>query len=178
MTEDVAKSFGLPGPSGARRRPRRRRAARPKAAGIKVGDVIVEFNGKTVKDNNDLVDMVMRDHAGHDGAGQGLSATEADDAERQGRRAEPGAGAGDGRDRRAGDPSVRATARNEPKDTAFGMTLRDITPASARELGLPASAGRGRQLSRARRRSAFRAGLRPGDVILAIDGHVVTSVDR
>ncbi len=47
-------------------------------AGLKPGDVIVEFNGQAVKSNDELVDRVVRTTPGHDRAAEG--------AARQGRR--------------------------------------------------------------------------------------------
>src|SRR5581483_5033886 len=59
MTLDEAKDFGLPKPEGAV--VTRVEADGPaKAAGIQAGDVIYEYNGKPVKDNDDLVASVTR----------------------------------------------------------------------------------------------------------------------
>ena len=60
----------------------------------------------------------------------------------------------------------------------FNMQLRDITPAIARDLGLPANRTGAVISSVDPAGSAFRAGLQTGDVIVAIDGNAVTSVDQ
>jgi serine protease Do len=177
LTKDLAASYGLPGTSGAvvgsvtAGGPAER-------AGIKRDDVITQFNGKTVKDNNALVDMVMRTAPGttvpveiyrsKKAMTLNVKVDELNLAQEQETVATTGAGRSD----RPRNP------RNEPKDTAFGMQLRDITPAIARDLGLPASRTGAVVSSVEPAGSAFRAGLQTGDVIVAIDGNPVTSVDQ
>ncbi len=59
LTADEAKDFGLPSVMGAL--VTRVEADGPaRAAGIRPGDVIVEYNGKPVKDNQDLISAVTR----------------------------------------------------------------------------------------------------------------------
>ena len=58
------------------------RAARQTKAGLQPGDIIIEFNGRPVADNEALVNMVCRTKPGHDGAGDGLPQEAAADDER------------------------------------------------------------------------------------------------
>ena len=58
-------------------------------AGIEPGDVIIEFNGKPVRNRDDLVGMVTPHHARHDGAGEGAARQGREAPQRHGRRAEP-----------------------------------------------------------------------------------------
>jgi serine protease Do len=176
LTKDLAASYGLPGTSGAvvgsvtAGGPAER-------AGIKRDDVITQFNGKAVKDNSALVDMVMRTAPGttvpveiyrnKKAMTLNVKVDELNLAQEQETIA-----TGAGRSDRPRNP------RNEPKDTAFGMQLRDITPAIARDLGLPANRTGAVISSVDPAGSAFRAGLQTGDVIVAIDGNAVTSVDQ
>jgi serine protease Do len=176
LTKDLAASYGLPGTSGAvvgsvtAGGPAER-------AGIKRDDVITQFNGKAVKDNNALVDMVMRTAPGTTvpveiyRAKKAMTLNVKVDELNLAQEQETVA-TGAGRSDRPRNP------RNEPKDTAFGMQLRDITPAIARDLGLPANRTGAVISSVDPAGSAFRAGLQTGDVIVAIDGNAVTSVDQ
>ena len=140
ITKDLAGELGLPGTAGAvigsvdGGRPGRKTPA------SSVDDVDHRVQRQAGQGQQRARRHGHADRAGHHGAGRRSSATsKADDAEREGRRAQSRAGAGDGRDHRAGRSDRPRDPRNEPKDTAFGMQLRDITPAIARDLGLPAS---------------------------------------
>ena len=48
VTDEIAESLGLPRVATARWSPASRRAARPSVAEIQAGDVILEFDGKTI----------------------------------------------------------------------------------------------------------------------------------
>jgi len=177
LTKDLAASYGLPSTSGAVVGSVTAGGPAEKA-GIKRDDVITQFNGKTVKDNSALVDMVMRTAPGttvpveiyrnKKAMTLNVKVDELNLAQEQ----ETVASAGSGRQDRQRNP------RTEPKDTAFGMQLSDITPAIARELGLPSNRT-GAVISNIEPAgSAFRAGLQVRDVIVGIDGNPVSSVDQ
>ena len=117
-------------------------------AGIKLGDVIVEFNGKPVTDNDELVGDGDADRAGHDGAGEGRP--------RRRRRMTLNVTVDELNldDEAATSELARREAsglkREQPKETGFGMTIEAITPDIARQLRLPAGrTGVGRQRRRA-----------------------------
>ena len=64
-----------------------------------------------------------------------------------------------------------------PKETGFGMTIEPLTPQLARRLQVPAGRS-GVVVSDMDARGAAALGaMAPGDVILSINGHTVTSAD-
>jgi serine protease Do len=177
ITNDVAASYGLPNNEGAVVGAIAGDGPADKA-GIKVDDVITKFNGKIVKDNAQLVDMVMRTTPGttvpveiyRNKKAMTLSVkVEALDLAQE----QEQAGQQASRNRQG-----QQAPRNEPKETAFGMQLREITPGIARDLNLPAGKGGAVVSSVEPLGDAFRANLQPGDVILSIDGTATTSVDQ
>jgi serine protease Do len=126
-------------------------------AGVKPGDVVVEFNGKPVVNDRALVDMVVATRPGsavpmkvlRDGEAKTLTVT-------------------------VGELNLDAEASNNeeaaPGDLSkdFGLTLDDVTPAIARRLKLPAGVS-GAIVSEVRPRSpGARAGLAEGDVLVRI----------
>jgi serine protease Do len=126
-------------------------------AGVKPGDVVVEFNGKPVLNDRALVDMVVATRPGtavpmkvlRDGEAKTLTVT-------------------------IGELNLDAEASNNeeaaPGDLSkdFGLTLDDVTPAIARRLKLPAGVS-GAIVSEVRPRSpGARAGLAEGDVLVRI----------
>jgi serine protease Do len=132
-------------------------------AGIEPGDVIVAFNGKPVKNSNDLVSMVTATKPGttvpvrvmRDAKEQTLSVTVDElDLEAEGNNQQSRGRGGRG--------------APEPETTAgFGLTLNDITADVARQLRLDNS--RGAVIIDVDPQSpAARAGLTEGDVILRV----------
>jgi serine protease Do len=137
-------------------------AVSPKA-GIRAGDVIVEYGGKPVRRSDELVQMVVNSRPGsavpvkiiRDKKEMTLDVTvEAlDFAERD------------------------ATAG--PTDDAmqgFGMTLAPVTPEMARQLRIPQTAA-AVIMEVAPRSAAARAGLAPGDAILEVNRRRVQNVN-
>ena len=140
-------------------------------AGIEPGDVIVGYNGKPVKNSNELVSMVTATKPGttvpvrivRDGKEQTINVTVDElDLEAEGQPAVRAARGG-----RGGAP--------EPETTAgFGLTLNNITPDIARQLRLESS--RGAVVVDVDPNSpAARAGLSEGDVILRVGRTPVTN---
>jgi serine protease Do len=126
-------------------------------AGVKPGDVVVEFNGKPVVNDRALVEMVVATRPGsavpmkvlRDGEPKTLTVT-------------------------VGELNLDAEAstneESAPGDLSkdFGLTLDDVTPAIARRLKLPAGVS-GAIVSEVRPRSpGARAGLAEGDVLVRI----------
>ena len=89
ITPEDAESMGLPDRKGAVVREVERGGPASKA-GLRPGDVVVEYNGRKVENDKNLVDMVVRDQAGHDGAGEGDPRQDGEVAVGHGRGADPG----------------------------------------------------------------------------------------
>jgi serine protease Do len=169
LTAETAKAFGLPNTSGALiatvspNRPADK-------AGIIPGDVVVEFNGKPVKDSDSLVAMVVNTKPGatvplaiyRNNQRKSLNVT-IDELDLE---AEQSA-------------SARRTTPNapdsQPTTTGFGMTLESITPEIARRLDLPANAGGAVVTDVDRNSPAARGGVIPGDVILEVNRQKVAN---
>jgi serine protease Do len=165
-----AKARGLPNTNGAVLS-----QVTPKGpadrAGLEPGDIIVEFNGRPVENNEALVAMVVATKPGasvpitiysyRENQRKNLTVTidELDlEAEQglQSRRGEPG----------------------EPTETGFGMTLEPITPDVVRQLDLPRGSG-GAIVSEVERNSpAQQGGVQPGDVILEVNRQRVNSLPQ
>jgi serine protease Do len=137
-------------------------------AGMEPGDVIVGYNGKPVKKNDDLVSMVMATKPGtsvpvrvlRDGKEQTLSVTvEELDLEAESQQTS---------NRDNPEPQNEATA-------GFGMSLSNITPDVARRLRLPDNTRGALIVDVDQGSSAFRGGLAPGDVITEVNRQPVTN---
>ncbi|MCM3881311.1 MAG: Do family serine endopeptidase [Vicinamibacterales bacterium] len=137
-------------------------------AGIKPGDVIVEFNGKPVVKSDDLVQQVVRTAPGttvpvkvqRDGKDHTLNVkVEELDLESETNR----------------------QSRNDttPDDTGagFGITLNNITPDVARRLEIPAGT-RGAVITEVEPDSPAARWLRPNDVILQVNRQVVSNASE
>jgi serine protease Do len=135
-------------------------------AGVEPGDVILEVNGKAVAGRNALVEMIMATKPGttipvrvvRDKAEQNLSVT----VEELNLETEGGAAAED--------------AQQEETGGGFGLTLGPLGSEMARRLRVPAGT-RGVLITDVDPASAAaREGIRPGDVILKVNGQTVEAV--
>jgi serine protease Do len=171
MSRDYASSLGLPNTNGAE--VKNVPAGPAASAGMRAGDVIVEYNGRPVTDNGDLVDMVTRTAPGttvpvrviRDRKSVSLNVTveELDlDQERTQIAEIPG----------------RAPNREQETSTDFGMALRDLTPNVRRQLSLPSGRNGPVVASVTPFGPAAEAGLQPGDVILSVANQPVGSVEE
>jgi serine protease Do len=169
LSKEVADGLGLPNANGALLRTIRPSGPAAKA-GLEPGDVIVEFNGRPVKDSDALVAMVVNTKPGtsvpvtiyRNKQRKSINVTvdELDLSAEQNAQASPN------------------TPRSEPATTGFGMEIDSITPDIAQELQLPRGKG-GAVISRVERNSpAANAGLAPNDVILEVNRQPVTSVGQ
>jgi serine protease Do len=140
---------------------------------MKIGDIVTEFNGKTVVDSNALVDMVVHTAPGttvpvrvvRDGKPQSLNVTieELNVADEQ---------------QQSAPATKEPDTTPEPKETGFGMTIEPITPQIARRLQVPAGRGGVVVSDMDPRGAAALGGMAPGDVILAVGGRPVSSADE
>ncbi len=133
-------------------------------AGLKPLDVIVEFNGKVVKNRDLLVDMVTRTKPGttvpvkilRDGKPTSINVT-------------------------IGELDLEAEAGLTPdedevvEEVGFGVNLDDITPDIARRLDLPRSTSGALVTDIDPGSTAAQGGLRRFDVITQVNGEPVTS---
>jgi serine protease Do len=165
-----AKDLGLPSASGALIRSLED-SGPAKTAGIQPGDVIVEFNGKPIKDSHDLVATVSDTAPGTSAPvrllrnGKTVTLNVKIDELNSAPEAEERASA------------VRPPAPSpEPKDTGFGMMVGPVSPRLSR--ALPGGRGAAVVTDVEPGGSAARSGMAPNDVILKIDGKDVTTLDQ
>ena len=162
VTPDLAKSFGLPGPSGALVAGVQSEGP-AKKAGIQRGDIIIKFNGAVVHDEHELPEMVAQMPIGkavpveviRDGKHLVLKAEIAELKEQQ----------------------VASAEGNQEPGANWGLTVQDLTPEIAQQLGLHNPKG---VVIRSVRpdSTAAEAGLQPGDLIIEIDHKKVNSADE
>ncbi|MDI1244746.1 MAG: DegQ family serine endoprotease [Rhodoferax sp.] len=163
VTKEEAESRGLGAPYGALVRGVETGGPADKA-GVEAGDIIIKFAGKKVEKSSDLPRMVGSTKPGakssltvfRAGASKELSVTVAEiEAEKT-----------------ASQTVEKAAKAPEAKVTqSLGLELSDLTDAAKKELKIKA----GVQV-KATSGAAARAGLREGDVILAVANVTVTNV--
>jgi serine protease Do len=165
ITAEDAEDLGLPDRKGAVVR-EVERGGPASRAGIKAGDVVIEFNGRKVENDKGLVDMVVVTKPGttvpikviREKQPKALSVTVAE---------------------------LTLTPENAPEVTttsdltsSFGLELEDLTPGLARRLRLPEETT-GAIVSSVRARGAAAiAGLAEGDVIVKVGSREVASADE
>jgi serine protease Do len=139
-------------------------------AGVEPGDVIVQYNGRPVVNNDELVKMVVATKPGtsvpvkvlrnRQEKTVNVTVEELDlNAEQNGGRRSPS---------RENDPPEEHGA------SGFGLTLENVTPAMARRLQMP-SGQTGAVITDVDPDGPGAATLRPGDVILSVNRKVVSS---
>ncbi|MBI2455781.1 MAG: PDZ domain-containing protein [candidate division NC10 bacterium] len=127
--------------------------------GIRRGDVILRFRGKSVTEVRDLPRFVAETHVGAE--------VELDILR-------------DGKSRtlhlRVGELREKRLAQVHPQDPGFGLTVQDLTPELAKGLGVPE--GQGVAVTRVAPGSASEeAGIRQGDVIVEVNRKSVKTRD-
>jgi serine protease Do len=159
VTPDIAESLGLKHPHGALVADVVKDGPAAKS-GVKVGDVIIKFDGKEVKESTELPLMVAREPIGkavpivvlRNGEEQSIDLEIAEMA----------------------DDEVQV-AKGEAE--AFGLTVQNLTPEIAESLGLARDVS-GVLVSAVDPGSAAAdAGLRRGDVILEVNRKAVPNVE-
>jgi len=162
VTKDVAEAIGLGKPQGALVRGVETGSPAEKA-GVEAGDIIIKFDGKAIEKSTDLPRLVGNIKPGtrstltvfRRGSTKDLSVTigevEAD------------------------KPVARKDREEKPRSSgaaqALGLTVADLTDAQKKEFKL-----KGGVLVAAATEAAARAGLREGDVILAVANIEVSGV--
>jgi len=172
FTKSSAEALGVKGGGGALISQVTPGGAASKA-GVEPGDVIVEYNGRPVADNEALVAMVIATKPGtsipvtvvREKQRRTLNVT----IEELDLEAEAG-----GRSARGGG----RTPDSEPTQTGFGMTVDQITPDIAREAELPRNRGGAVVTNIERNSPAFNAGVAPGDIILEVNKQPVSNVSQ
>jgi serine protease Do len=168
VTKELAESFGLPKPAGALVSSIEKGSPADKA-GIEAGDVILRFDGKTVNSSDDLPRLVgstkpgakaivqlMRNKATRDvSVVIGEMPDEARTAQRPQRRG-PG-----------GKPPAESVSR-------FGMTLSEPTAEQRNQLKITG----GVLVEDVAQGPAARAGIRRGDIILAVNNQDVKTLEQ
>jgi serine protease Do len=165
ITPELADSFDLEEKKGAlvsKVEPKGPAAT----AGIKRGDVIVEFNGEPIEEMEELPRAV---------AGTQVGTVAEVVVLREGKRKTLEVEVG----RFPDEPRVARGGREPSEETAeaFGMLVQELTPQIAEQLGVEESEGV--VVTRVQRGSAAgEAGLRRGDVILEVDRQGVANVEE
>jgi serine protease Do len=141
-------------------------------AGIKQGDVILQFNGKTVEDTGHLRNMVSQTPVGSRVKVAVLRQKkelelEVAIAELPKKMAESPAGEGES-----------GEAPEEESTVLSGMSVRDLTPDISRRFGLE-EGEKGVVVMKVETNSrVYEAGVRPGDVILQINQKSVSTLEE
>jgi serine protease Do len=176
LTSEDIEELGLPKTGGAQIRSIEAGGPADKA-GLRVGDVIVEYNGKTVTDNSQLTGLVTRTAPNttvplkvvRDRKTIPLNVTviELDlEAEQAGNLIGP-------------DIQERQRQRQPSQETGFGMTIEPVSREMQRESQLPASVAAGAVVTDLNPNGpAAEAGLIVGDIILRVNTTPVSSLDQ
>ena len=164
VTKELADGFGLPKPQGALVNSVEKGGPAEKA-GIEAGDVILRFDGKPISASEDLPRIVGGTKPGSKVTAQiwrnkasrdvQVTVTELQDDARSAR------GGGRGQKPPAAAPTV------------YGMNLSDLTDVQRKELKVEGGVFVGEVQG-----AAARAGMRKGDVILAVNNQDVKTVDQ
>jgi serine protease Do len=153
VSKELAESFGLEKPTGALVSSVEKGSAADKA-GVEAGDVILRFNGKVVEQSAELPRLVASTRPGANVTLQ---------VWRKGKAHSLNVTVGEVTDDDA--PQAQASkAPESPQASKLGLVLRALSPEQRRKLGVR----EGGLLVDDASGSALRAGLRPGDVLLAL----------
>lgn len=166
VDQQLAESFELDRPQGALVS-RVLDDSPAKAADLQVGDIILNFNGREILRSSDLPPIV-----GQTPIGKPVPV----DVLRNGKRIEVKVTIGELPEEEA---LASVTRSADPKDNTFedealGMTLRQLTAEERAELEITAG---GLLVQDVTEGPAFVAGLRPGDVLLQLDGTGVSTLE-
>jgi len=142
-------------------------------AGLQPGDVIVQYNGRPVKDRDELVAMVIATKPGttvpikilrnKQEKTLNVNVEELDLENEQ---------SGSGAPRRSNDQGN--DQQQEESSGGFGITLNNVTPQISRRVQLP-SGQSGALVTDIDPNSSAAAQIRPGDIILSVNGKTVAN---
>jgi serine protease Do len=168
ISEEDAKELGLPSTGGAEIQQAIPGGPAEKA-GMRAGDVVVDFNGKTVRNNNELVSLVTATRPGtsvpvkvvRGGKTITLNVTveELDFEAEQTESAEPRDNGG----------------RGGTQDTGIGMSITPLTPQLQRQMQVPSGRGGAIVSNVTPFGPAAQGQVLQGDVILTVQGRDVSS---
>ena len=169
VTKEMAQALGVPAAGGALLSSVEPNGPAEKA-GLQRGDVIVEFNGRAVTDNEGLVNLVVATKPGttvpvtvyrnKQRRTFNVTVDELDLDAEQSRQ------------------FTRRDRTEEPTATGFGMEVGPITPEISRELELPRGRGGAVVVGVDRNSPAFNAGIRQTDVIVEVNQQPVSNVSQ
>ena len=157
VTPEIAESLGMDKPRGALVADVTK-GGPADAAGVKVGDVIVEFDGKAVRDSSDLPIIVARTPVD-----KKISLKVVRDKKEIALSAA------------VGEMKEEEVVASAPEQGELGVTVQQVTPQIAESLGLPRAEGVVITAVEAGS-SAEDAGLRRGDIVLEVDRKPVKKV--
>ena len=161
VTPALAKSFGLDAPNGALVAGVDKSGPAGKA-GIQQGDIIVKFDSDVVHDEHELPEMVAQTPLGK---------TVPVEVIRDGKHLMLTASIQELKDKQ-----IANAAGSGAPGSSWGLTVQDLTPEIAQQLGIQNS--KGVVIRNVRPDSpGAEAGLQPGDVILEVDNSKVGSSD-
>ena len=163
VTKELAESFGLPKPNGALVNSVEKGGPAEKA-GIEASDVILKFDGKTVTSSSDLPRIVAQTRPGskvtaqiwHKGAARDVTIT-----------------VGEMPEERAAQRPARKETKPGNVVSRLGLTLSELNADQRKELGI-----NGGLLVEEAQGAAAKAGIRRGDVLMAINNQDVKSVEQ
>jgi serine protease Do len=158
LTQDLAKSFGLSRPDGALVSAVEKDSPAQKA-GVEPGDVILEYNGKPVVDSTDLPVMVAKTKPGSEASLK---------VWRAGKEKTLPINVGE-----LEAPKVVAAAAAAAPAGKLGMSVQELTAEQRKQLDV-----KGGVVVGAVQGAAAKAGIQPGDVVIAVNGEQVESVPQ
>jgi serine protease Do len=164
ITPEDAEDLGLPDRKGAVVR-EVERGGPASRAGIKAGDVVIEFNGRKVENDKSLVDMVVVTKPGTSVPVKVI------------REKQPRTVSVTVAELTLAPDNAPEVATTSDLTSSFGLELEDLTPALARRLRLPEDTSGAIVAGVKTRGPAARAGLVEGDVIVKVGSREVASAD-
>jgi serine protease Do len=159
VTPEIAESLGLEKSRGALVA-NVAEGSPAEQGGIKVGDVIVEYNGKPIEDSNQLPILVARSEIG-----KNVQAAVVRDKKRVPITV------------KVGELKEQEVVASAPKEGKLGLTVQNVTPQVAESLGLKHSDGV--VITSVQPQSpAAEAGLRRGDVVVEVNRKKTANADE